>query len=395
MSLTCERLVKFDLVESIEKAKGLDIDKISKFFEIISEIQNIDNFIRDTPSFPGSTDKIIRNELISVIGATLSIEGTILEKEEIEESIKKAEGGELLKRKEQEAENSRKVYLFLQEFVRDHQQDLEYSEPLIRQIHKLFTDSIDYLSNIPGEYRKNFNVTFGDPRKKSLCRTGSELELAMNNFISWLNKNGDGFLSRNPFIKAIMAHYYLTEIHPFADGNGRTARALEALILYAHGVNDYCFWSLANFWSSHKDQYLAHLHKIRQTENPIDFLLWGLEGYYDEIKSIKHKVLKMVKQLMFKDYIQYLLRNKKTKDIKINQRIVDVLQLIISRGRISLKKFFSTPEAIAFYRNISERTRGRDFERMILYNLIKLDKVDNEYYIEPNFQLLERLRYKV
>jgi len=392
MKLTCDRLIKFDLIESIEH--NLEKEIAFKFFTVTGEIQNIDSFIRDTPSFPGTTEKIIRNELISVIGATLSIEGTILEKEEIEESIKKAEGGELLKRKEQEAENSRKVYLFLQDFIINNRKEFEFSEALIKQIHKYFTESIDYLSNIPGEYR-NFIVTFGYPRKNPLCKTESEIELAMKNFIKWLNDKGNNWLSQNPFVKAIMAHYYLTEIHPFADGNGRTARALEALILYANRVNDYCFWSLSNFWSSHKDNYLSHLHKIRQTENPVDFLLWGLEGYRDEIISIKGKVLKKVKQLMFSDYIQYLLRNKKHEKIKLNQTIVDVLGLLILKGRIPLKKFYSSPEVIALYSKSAKTTLGRHFRKMVSQKLINLEEIDKEFYIEPNYRLLDYITYNV
>ena len=325
MPLTCENLMEFNLVEKIEPGVIGSPEVMGKFFILFFEIVGIDKFIKDSPSFPGSTDKIIRNELVSAIGATLSIEGTMLDKEEIEESFQKAQQGEPLKRKEQEAENSRKVYGFIQEFVSLHKKDLQYSEQLIKQIHKYFTESMNYVSNVPGEYRGDFNVSFGDPRKNSLCRTRGEIEEAMKRFSVWLNEKKTGFLTANPFVKAMMAHYYLTEIHPFVDGNGRTARALEALILNADGVNDYCFWSWANFWSSHKDQYLDHLHKIRMTLNPTDFILWGLEGYRDEIETIKGKVLKKVKQLMFSDYTHYLLRNKRYEKIRINQRIFDTL----------------------------------------------------------------------
>ncbi len=396
MSLTCEKLMEFNLVEEIEKEMIKDFSKVPlKIFSLFNEIDNIDHFIKDSPSFPGSTDKIIRNELVSAIGATLSIEGTMLDREEIEESFQKAQQGEPLKRKEQEAENSRKVYIFIQDFVGLHRKSLQYSEQLIKQIHKYFTENMNYVSNVPGEYRGDFNVSFGDPRKNSLCRTRSEIEDAMEKFSIWLNAKKIGYLSSNTFVKAMMAHYYLTEIHPFVDGNGRTARALEALILNADGVNDYCFWSWANFWSAHKDQYLLHLHNIRMTLNPIDFILWGLEGYRDEIKNIKEKVLKKVKQLMFSDYTHYLLRNKKYEKIKINQRIFDTLQLLISSGRIPLKKFLSTPQVIALYRSVAESTRVRDFQKMLSMEFIRIEKSDNEDFIEPNYQILEHLRYNV
>jgi Fic family protein len=389
--------MEFNLVEKIEKDVVASPEVMAKFFLLFFEIAGTDTFIKDSPSFPGSTEKIIRNELVSAIGATLSIEGTMLDKEEIEESFQKADQGEVLRRKEQEAENSRQVYNFIRRFVRDHKQGFEYSEPLIKQIHKYFTDNMNYVSNVPGEYRGDFNVSFGDPRKDSLCRTRSEIQEAMKKFSVWLNTKKDGFLSSNTFVNAMMAHYYLTEIHPFVDGNGRTARALEALILNARGVNDYCFWSWANFWSAHKDQYLAHLHNIRMTLDPTDFILWGLDGYKNEIENIKGRVLKKVKQLMFSDYTHYLLRNKKNEKIKINQRIFDTLQLLIPTGRIPFKKFLSTPQVIALYRSVAESTRVRDFQKMVSQNLIKIGKSnsDSEDFIEPNFEILDRVRYFV
>ena len=109
MPLTCEDLMEFNLLEKVEKDVIPSPDLLGRFIDLFFQISSIDNFIKDSPSFPGSTDKIIRNELVSAIGATLSIEGTILERNEIEESFKKAQQGEALKRKEQEAENSRKV----------------------------------------------------------------------------------------------------------------------------------------------------------------------------------------------------------------------------------------------------------------------------------------------
>jgi hypothetical protein len=254
---------------------------------------------------------------------------------------------------------------------------------------------MNYLSNTPGQYRINFITTFGSPRKTSLCRTQSEIEDAMKNFVIWLNKNSEGILSHHIFVKAIMAHYYLSEIHPFGDGNGRTSRALEALILSAHGINNYCFWSLANFWSGHKDQYITHLHNIRVTLNPVDYILWGLGGYRDEIKNIKEKVLKKVKQLMLSDYIHYLLRNKKNEKIKINQRLFDAVQLLITKGRITAEKFFSSPEYMALYRNASQSTQFMDIKKLIVTDLIKIEKIDNVSFIEPNYQILDRITYNI
>lgn len=397
MPLTCEMLFKYSLLENMELRlfeKG-NQSQLLEFFDITQRINSVDQFIIESPSFPGSTDKIKRGELVSGIGATLAIEGTTIGEEEIEESFRKADLNEQLKRKEQEAENSRKVYHFILDLQSQYGDEFIYSEAMIKQIHKYFSENMDYLSNTPGDYRGDFDVTFGSPRKKSLCRSRADVINAMGNFVSWLNQKEESIVSGNTIVKAIMAHYYLTEIHPFGDGNGRTARALEALVLYINGINDYCFWSLSNFWSTHKDKYLIHLDSIRRTCDPTDFVIWGMKGYLEEIESIKKKVLTKVKRLMLMDYVKYLLEYKSTQKTKINKRIVDVIRLLIRAGKVEYVKFRNYPEVKALFQNVSNATISRDFKKMIEKELITITKVDEILYVEANYKILDHVRYNV
>jgi Fic family protein len=397
MELTYERLIQFDLIDEFEKSllESKNINAFSEFLTTTNEINSTDQFIKDSPSFPGSTDKIVRGELISAIGSTLSIEGTNMNPDEIEESFKKADLEEELKRNEQEAENSRKVYKFILELVENTGEQIIYDERIIKQIHKYFTENMNYLSNVPGEYRGDFPVSFGTPRRKGLCKTRADIELAMKNFVNWLNKEKSGFMSSNTIIKAILAHYYLTEIHPFGDGNGRTARALEAFILYLNGVNTYCFWSLTNFWSINRNDYITHLGNIRNTSNPWDFLIWGMKGYLEELKRIKGLVLKKVKQLMLMDYTKYLFSNKKNEDIKINERIVHIISILVHENKLPMSKFLAQPAIKALYNNVSNMTTSRDFKKMTDLRLIKSTDIDGKKYIEANFKLLDFLEYGV
>ncbi|MDP2925581.1 MAG: Fic family protein [Nanoarchaeota archaeon] len=396
MELTYDKLIKFDLIENFQEKlmSEKNFSGFSEFFSIIQEIQSTDQFIKDSPSYPGSTNKIIRGELISAIGATLAIEGSTIQREEIEESFRKADLNEKLERIEQEAENSRKVYQFIIDMCCEKKDNFIYNEQMIKQIHKYFTEDINYLSNRPGDYR-DFIVSFGIPRMDGLCRTRTEIEKAMKNFINWLNSDRNEIsIFNDPQIKAILAHYYLSEIHPFADGNGRTARALEALILFVNGINNYCFWSLANFWSLHRNEYLIHLRNIRLTCDPWEFLLWGMKGYLAEIKRVKYLVLKKVKQLMFMDYIKYLLANKKTEEVKINQRIVDILNILVKSGKIPMDKLNSSPTIKAMYRNSSPSTKYKDIRKMVKKGLIFLSEEENgKVYIEANLEILNFVVY--
>jgi len=399
MTLTLKKLMQYDLIEDIEltiKGDEKQFQLFLEFFEVYRQIQNIDQFIRDYPAFPGSTDKIRRSELISSVGATLAIEGTKLTKEEIETSFQKADLNKALEKTEQEAQNSKSAYYYVIDLVKKHKDKFTYKEDYIKQIHKHLTENIDYGLNAPGRYR-DVNPIFGEPPRRSLCETKAEVEAAMSKFTNWLNREDAGHLSGNIIVKAIMAHYYLTEIHPFGDGNGRTARAVEAMVLYANKINPYCFWSLANFWSANRSKYIVHLGNIRNTCNPCDFLMWGMKGYLKEIQRVKDLVLKKTKQLMLMDYVRWLHSAKKQqkREKKINQRIVGILEFLTRTGDMPFDKFLSSPQITALYHKRSEPTRYRDFEKMSKLGLIYIFEKDNTKYIGPNYQLLSYLEFRV
>ncbi|GAI88869.1 unnamed protein product, partial [marine sediment metagenome] len=264
-------------------------------------------------------------------------------------------------------------------------------EAHIKKIHQYLTEGIQYVSpNVPGQYR-DLKARFGEPQKYSFCKSKVDIEAIMPKFITWLNESGSGPLTGSDVVKAIMAHYYLTEIHPFGDGNGRTARALEALVLYATNKRAYSYRSMAKFWNNNRNEYILYLGNVRDTCNPWEFLIWGTKGYLIEVQRIKDLVLKKVKQLMLKDYASWLFRNK-----KIRPRIFGALMLLISSGKMPFDKFISSPELTILYAQRTLSTRYRDFKKMEkTLGLIRIFKENDKKYIEPNFQKLETLEYEV
>ena len=64
-------------------------------------------------------------------------------------------------------------------------------------------------------------------------------------------------------IQAIAAHYHLAAMHPFLAGNGRTARALEALLLQRVGLRDTTFIAMSNYYYDEKHTYLTVLAECR------------------------------------------------------------------------------------------------------------------------------------
>jgi len=102
----------------------------------------------------------------------------------------------------------------------------------------------------------------------------------MDDFIVWLNEN-----HTHPAEKAIEAHYRLVTIHPFTDGNGRTARLLMNLILIREGYRPLIIPKES------RHDYIASLEN-RQTKGEendyIEFMLAKLSDSMEEyIKATK------------------------------------------------------------------------------------------------------------
>jgi Fic family protein len=69
-------------------------------------------------------------------------------------------------------------------------------------------------------------------------------------------------------VTAALAHVSLAAIHPFRDGNGRTARILASLVMYRGGYRQPQFTSLEEWWGSHQADYYAAFDCLGETWDP-------------------------------------------------------------------------------------------------------------------------------
>lgn len=108
----------------------------------------------------------------------------------------------------------------------------------------------------------------------------------LDRLCDWLNDSefntGDeDFHVPNAVLKAILAHLYLAWIHPFGDGNGRTARLLEVQILLAAELPAPACHLLSNHYNLTRGEYYRHLDRASQTEDPLPFIEYAVRGLVD------------------------------------------------------------------------------------------------------------------
>ena len=132
------------------------------------------------------------------------------------------------------------------------------------------------------------NVDVGVGRYR--CPPAAECDYLLDRLFQWLNDMDKVHIGEHklalPILKSIVAHLYLLWIHPFADGNGRTARLLEHQILIAAGVPETATHLPSDFYNRTREAYYDRLDaSSRSPDGVMEFLLYALQGFADELKE--------------------------------------------------------------------------------------------------------------
>ena len=90
-------------------------------------------------------------------------------------------------------------------------------------------------------------------------------------------------------LQAILAHLYLAWIHPFGDGNGRTARLVEFMLLARSGVPAPTAHLLSNHYNQTRAEYYRQLDRSSRANagrgDPLEFLCYALQGFVDGVRE--------------------------------------------------------------------------------------------------------------
>ena len=198
---------------------------------------------------------------------------------------------------------------------------------LVLGIHRSIVTGCDDDHCEPGALRRaGANVTFGSP----VCRGaegGPELAAAFEDLCGAMTGELRG---HDRIVQALAAHYHLGAMHPFDDGNGRTARALEAFMLRAAGVNDMVMVSLSNYYYEHQGEYRAALYASRERGHDLTpFLLFALPAVAERCNALAEEIAVRNKQVLYREFAQSLfgrLRSPRRRALAARQlRIIDAL----------------------------------------------------------------------
>lgn len=112
-------------------------------------------------------------------------------------------------------------------------------------------------------------------------------------------------------LQAIVSHVYIAWIHPFDDGNGRTARLIEFFLLLRAGLPNIASHILSNHYNNTREEYYRQLEQAGKEKNLSRFIAYAVLGFRDGLNEVLGVVQENVLKIAWHNYIYEILDSKK------------------------------------------------------------------------------------
>ena len=323
-----------------------------------------------TPLAPAMADALHQHALIRGAQATVAIEGNTLTVEQVA-SIYAGEFSAPQSRayQEREVRNVLEAFERLDGMVMEGG-NLHLSAELICEMNRWVLDGVDPdAASAPGTIRTH-SVVVG-PYVGPPARDCWHL---LERLAEWLDGNdfrptsGESDENRDAFartvLSALLAHLYIAWIHPFADGNGRTARLLEYVILARSGMVPLAAANLmANHFNLTRDRYYARLAAASRERDVLGFLAYGIEGLVDGLVEHSAAVRAQHLGLAWQSYVAETMARFPTSPASERRR---ALVMALAPGEKVPRSDIAglTPQLAQQYARTGPRTLARDLNRL-------------------------------
>ena len=205
------------------------------------------------------TGSIRRRTFAKAIQGSNSIEGF---NASVDEAIGVVENEPVDERTEtwQALTGYRAALTYIMQAARDP--DFEFNKQMLKSLHFMML-SYDMAKN-PGQWRPGAIWVISSRTKERVYAAPDRemIEPLVRELCAYIKAPDHP----NLLIKAAMVHLNLTLIHPFSDGNGRMARAMQTLILALDGMIHPVFSSIEEWLGTHTDEYYAVLSETAKGE---------------------------------------------------------------------------------------------------------------------------------
>ena len=295
-----------------------------KIVHLLAKISAGREVILNSALIPKWEVALRREAIIHSAHSSTSIEGNRLSLEQVS---KLAQGRKVTatRKDKQEVLNYLKVLENIAKLIKGSSIN---EKDILKMHHKVTKDTLDNPDDC-GVYRRRYvvvgnrftgEVYFRPPKNENVPGL-------VKNLIGWINSEEAKEL--DPIIEAGIVHYEFVRIHPFVDGNGRTARVLATWILYKRGFDTKQFFCLDDYYDSDRPSYYKALQSVNQsTLDLTKWLEYFVEGVNISVEAVKERVIRLSSER---------LRKAKRGQIALTERQMKIVEYINQNGKITNK----------------------------------------------------------
>lgn len=173
-------------------------------------------------------------------------------------------------------------------------------------------------------------------------------------------------------LAAILAHLYIAWIHPFGDGNGRTARLVETQILAESGIVPIVSTQLlSNHFNLTRDDYYRALNQARQ--KPDHFIRYALQGFVDQLRDQIRQVQDQNMGLVWQTYIRESFESSFDRHTEAHSRqqwLANALPAEVENAVTADRVTGLTMDLARAYAVAGPRTPARDLNALVRLELV-------------------------
>lgn len=251
--------------------------------EAASKVTHLSN----VPLQPSTSRKLLMTYLAKGAAATTAIEGNSLSEEQVLQAVQgKLEVPRSKEYLKQEVDNVISLFNRIKNQIAINQLPpitLDLVQGYNREILANLTLEDDVR---PGMFRSH-SVVVGNVHRGA---PAEDCEYLTQKLCEWLDSEtfsaDPGLEKVYAIIKAVIAHLYLAWIHPFGDGNGRTARMVEFHILMSAGFPTPAAHLLSNHYNETRAEYYRQLDRASKSGGEIlPFIEYAVVGLVDQLRE--------------------------------------------------------------------------------------------------------------
>lgn len=344
-------------------------DKSAVFTELVEAKAAVQALI-STPFQRSWVEALQALQLKREVAGTSRIEGADFTDNELDAALNlNASPSELISRSQRQAHAATQTYRWIAQLPNDRPLDAG----LVKEIHRRLVSGCDDDHCPPGRLRaRDQNVTFGVPPHRG-CEGGRPVEEAFNRLI---HAAQTVFHDHDLLIQALAFHYHFAAMHPFLDGNGRTARALEALMLQRAGLTDNAFIAMSNYYYDEKFSYLQALSAVRaDNHNLTSFLKFALPGIAIQCGRLHSQIRKHMERALFRNTM-FDLFNRLASPRKrvIHDRQLKILKILLEVDTIDWLALKDRIHPTYASMKAAEKTISRDMRGLLNLGAITVTK---------------------